>query len=702
LEKTVMDMLTYWLYRIVSAVIGRLPLRTGIRIGRAIGAAGYHLLPGYRGIAMRNLGIAFPEKSTGGRRAIARKHFSTLIGNLFASEKLTRMKHGDILTLVDVQGLDHLRRLASRKRGFVLMISHIGNWELLAQLSPGLFQVPCGVVFQRLGNPYIDAHVRRTRARLGLTLFERKDGFHKAIAMLAAGGGVGVLMDQHAGDAGVWCPLFGRLASTSPLAATLSLRSGAAIVPVTMNTDGLGRWRMLIEPPIDPVSSDSGEATAQLQFALEKQICRQPDDWFWVHNRWKTPKPRFLLARYKRGIASIPTHASGKAPGPGAGELFAYAAENITDAPPNHPFRILIRSSNWLGDAVMSVPAVRAIKQGRPDAHVTVLTPAKLADVWKLVPEVDAVIAIAAPGGSGWVRKLRGALHVFEVAGLIKNGGYEAAVLFPNSLRVAVEAWIARIPRRVGYPGHAPRSLMLNQVFPTNKRSGKPPATGPSAHQVHHYLKLAEFIGAEIRGGQDFGFPAPASVSGSPVRIAVCPGAEYGPAKRWLPERFAEVIRALGEGFSCQWLLVGTEKDRPVAGEIAKLAGSPPNVENLCGKTTIAELIDLLRQCRLLVTNDTGTMHLAALLGVRTVAIFGSTEPTLTGPLGSGSVVLRRQVECSPCFLRECPIDFRCMKAVESAYVIAAIRSIVGATPPGSSDRPSQKDAPAERADVLK
>ncbi len=672
-----MDLLTYWLYRIVGSVLGVLPLRAGIRIGRVLGAAGYCLLPGYRAIALRNLGIAFPEKSAGGRRAIARKHFATLIGNLFAAEKLARLKHDEIAALVDVQGLDHLRKLTSQKRGFLLMINHIGNWELLAQISPGLFQVPCGVIFQRLGNPYIDAYIRRTRARAGLTLFERKEGFHKAVAMLAAGGGVGVLMDQHAGDAGVWCPLFGRLASTSPLAATLALRSGAAIVPIAMHTDGLGRWRMLIEPPLDLVSSDSGEVTAKLQFALERQIRRQPEDWFWVHNRWKTPKPRFLLARYKRGISAIGTPESDKAPDPDAGELFAYAAKKLSEAPPLQPFRILIRSTNWLGDAVMSVPAVRAIKHGRPDAQVTVLTPAKLTDVWKLVPEVDAVIAFAAPSGSGLMRKLRGVMQIFEVAGLIRSGGYDVAVLFPNSVRVALEAWLARIPRRVGYPGHAPRALLLNQIFSRNEQGRKRPATKPSGHQVRHYLRLAEFIGADIQDDGDFGFPAPAPDKKTTIRIAVCPGAEYGPAKRWLPDRFAEVIQTVSEGHPCRWHLVGTAKDRPVADEIAELAGSPPNLENLCGKTTLAQLIELLRDCHLLVTNDTGTMHLAALLGVRTVAIFGSTEPTLTGPLGPGSVVLRRQVECSPCFLRECPIDFRCMKAIEPAEVIAAVRSVL-------------------------
>jgi len=227
--------------------------------------------------------------------------------------------------------------------------------------------------------------------------------------------------------------------------------------------------------------------------------------------------------------------------------------------------------------------------------------------------------------------------------------------------------------RRAGYPGHAPRSLLLNQVLGENSPAG------PAVHQVHHYLALAEFVGGRVIPDAAFGFPSPGvQNTGSPdapARIALCAGAEYGPAKRWLPERFAEVLKQVTDLISCRWRLVGTAKDRDVAANIASLAGNPANVENLCGQTTLAGLIAILRESHLLVTNDTGTMHLAALLGVRTVAIFGSTEPALTGPLGSGHTILRRRVECSPCFLRECPIDFRCMKAIEAPEVTAAIRA---------------------------
>ncbi len=323
--------------------------------------------------------------------------------------------------------------------------------------------------------------------------------------------------------------------------------------------------------------------------------------------------------------------------------------------------RIVIRSSNWLGDAVMTVPAVRALKRGHPGAHIAVVTPEKIADVWRLVPEVDEVIAFPAA-------------KIFGVAKLIRRGKFDTGVIFPNSLRTGLEMWLARVPRRIGYAGHS-RRWLLTDIFAPEKST---PTSGPGEHQMHHYLRLAGHLGASADAASRFPDAAQKKHErGKPACIAICAGAEYGPAKRWLPERFAEVVQTLDDPAGSHWQLVGTAKDRGVAEKIAALCGNPANVENLCGKTTLAELITVLRASDALLTNDTGTMHLATLLGVPAVAIFGSTEPALTGPLGSGHTVVRHHVECSPCFLRECPIDFRCMKEVEGATVAEALRAVL-------------------------
>jgi heptosyltransferase-2 len=256
---------------------------------------------------------------------------------------------------------------------------------------------------------------------------------------------------------------------------------------------------------------------------------------------------------------------------------------------------------------------------------------------------------------------------------------FDVAILFPNSLRVALESWLRAIPRRVGYRGHW-RSWFVNQIV---REPRKPRA--PEHHSVR-FLRIASECGAETEkpsNAQRSSLNVQLSDSNQlstinhrPLKIGLCPGAEYGPAKRWLPERFAEVAAKISAQSSAQWILFGTKNDAAVGNQIAAAIGD--HCMNRIGHTTLDQLIDELRECRLVLTNDTGTMHLASLLGLPVVAIFGSTEPRLTGPLGNGHILLRRHVECSPCFLRECPIDFRCMKAISTQEAADAVLSILG------------------------
>jgi lipopolysaccharide heptosyltransferase II len=505
---------------------------------------------------------------------------------------------------------------------------------LQAQMFPAAIgYVRNSTIYQPLKNRYIDKHVRTLRSRAGVELFDRNEGFQKAIELLRRGGAIGILSDQHAGDQGLWVPFFGKLASTTSLPALLAKRTGAAVLGTAIYTESAGRWRMSFTDRID-APGDSVEAlTAKANDLIATQTRRAPEDGFWLHNRWKTPRPNFLLARYKRGI---------------------YLPKNL---PPQQlkPFRILIRSSNWLGDAVMSVPAVRAIKNGRPDAHITILAPERIAPMWKLIQEVDETLSL--PNKS-----------LFRAGRLIaRKARFDAAVLFPNSLRVALEAW--RIPRKVGYCGHA-RGWLLNQIVREPRRPG------PPEHHATRFLQIADDCGADVDFTRDANLALSETSNGKNQRLlGLCPGAEYGPAKRWLPERFAEAAAAISTQSNAKWILFGTKEDRAIGETIATALGD--NCENRIGQTTLDELIEELRDCHALLTNDTGTMHLAALLGVPVVAVFGSTEPALTGPLGNGHVIIRHHVECSPCFLRECPIDFRCMKEIAVQEVVNAVRSIL-------------------------
>jgi len=638
-----LDFVVYLLYRAGLAVAAAIPMRLLFSVGQCLGFCGWLVSRKYRRLAEHNVAIAFAdEKTPREMRQLVRRHFQRLGANLLCSVKLTAIPPAKILQRVEVENIEAMDREFRAGVPVVLVLSHLGTWELFAQLMPTFVgYVRNASIYQKLGNHFIDDHVRRRRGQTGLELFDRQQGFQPVIDLLRSGGGVGVLSDQHAGDHGLWTPFFGKLASTSPLPALLAKRTRAALIAAGVYTVSPARWRMVFTERFDPPKADASIAalTSEINQIIEQQIRVAPEDWFWVHNRWKTPQPNFLLAQYKRGL---------------------YLPQTVS-AQDLKPFRILIRSSNWLGDAVMSLPAVRAIKAGRPDARVTIASPENIVPMWKLVSEVDAVIPLSKSRLISVVWSLR------------REPSFDVAILFPNSLRAALEAWLAGIPRRVGYRGHW-RRWLLDQIVPVPRKPG------PPEHHSFRFLRIARECGADTSNIQHSILSAErlarhqlSSINDQPVRIGLCPGAEYGPAKRWLPERFAEVAKEISAHLSIQWILLGTARDTTTGQQIAAALGH--HCVNRIGKTSLDQLIGELRECRLLLTNDTGAMHLAALLGVPVVAIFGSTEPRLTGPLGNGHLILRRHVECSPCFLRECPIDFRCMKAVSVQEVADAVFS---------------------------
>lgn len=635
----VMDYAVYLLVLGLLAVLGRLPLTVAFLLGQVLGWCAWLVLPQYRRLVRENLVIAFGKTMSAREiRRTTRQHFQTLGANLLSAPRLARMPEMAVQARVEEVDLSHMRTILASGRGVVAAINHIGNWELYAQLIGRMPGVDVGTIFQPQRNRYLNRLIDRDRRRLGLHTFDRRRGYLGAVDLIQHGGILAILIDQNAGEKGLWTPLFNKLASTSVLAATLAIRTGVPLVSVVIHTVGVARWRLEMLPAIESVGKSVEELTSQLNRNLEKQIIASPRDWFWVHNRWKTPLPYFLAGRTKRGHY-VPPEMS-------AADL--------------QPFRLLVRTSNWLGDAVMNIPAVCACKATRPDLHLTILTPAKLAPLWRRVAEVDAVLEIA-PKESPW-----------RLARRVKEK-FDAAILFPNSLRVALEARALGIPRVAGFRGHSRRWLI-----------GQMPRFGPEAcgHHAKGYLALARYCGADVSADPSPSFPRqPRKPRGSrPARIGVCPGAEYGPAKRWPADRFAAAMREFQSDTPAEWMIFGVTGDTPIGDAIVKACPFP--IKNLIGRTTLDELMDTLATCDVLVTNDTGTMHLAAFLGVPTIAIFGSTEPALTAPLGDFHHVIRHKVECSPCFLRVCPIDFRCMLRIPPSEVAAALKSVLAEAAP--------------------
>src|SRR5947207_8603023 len=398
-----LDFSIYLLYRAASAIASALPVRVLFAMGNIAGLVAWLLIPNYRRLARRNLEIAFAnEKSPRELRRIVRRNFQWLSANLICGLKMVSMPPEKLARYIEPENLDAVHRELRGGRPVVLLLSHIGPWELAAQLVP--LYAPyarIGSPYQSLRNRYIDRDVNRRRARTGSELFDRSKGFHKPIELLRSGGVLGIFADQHAGDHGLWTPFFGRLASTSALPGLLAKRTGATVMAAAIHTERPARWRMVFTPRLDSPGDSVNAITVKANAIIEQQIRRAPEDWLWVHNRFKTPRPNFLLTHYKRGVY-VPPEIS---------------AKNLK------PFRILVRAPNWLGDSVITVPAVRAIKAGRPDAHLTIAAPEKIASVWKLVPDIDEVIPLK-PGS------------FFSVVQTIRHQKpFDVAILFPNSLR---------------------------------------------------------------------------------------------------------------------------------------------------------------------------------------------------------------------------------------------------------------------------
>jgi ADP-heptose:LPS heptosyltransferase len=347
----------------------------------------------------------------------------------------------------------------------------------------------------------------------------------------------------------------------------------------------------------------------------------------------------------------------------------------------------------------MTTPALQRLRERFPQAHITLLTHEKLGALWQHHPSLDAVIPFS-PGEGPW-----------SVAGRLRALDFQAALVLPNSLRSALEVWLARIPRRIGRarpgcnwllthsvsprPGHSRMSRRsvaeVNRLIRTNAGNASSAARRPAAsnaHQVHDYLHLAAALGAspealpprleippaEVHEARE------ALVPGHPlVVLGLNPGAEYGPAKRWPAQSFAAVARDIsGKLGNCLWLAFGTAGDWELCDQIAREAEG--RVLNLAGKTSLRQLMALLKLCRVLLTNDTGPMHVAAALGTPVVVPFGSTSPELTGPGLPGDSrhrLLQSNAPCSPCFRRECPIDFRCMAGITVEQVVKAVWQVV-------------------------
>lgn len=344
---------------------------------------------------------------------------------------------------------------------------------------------------------------------------------------------------------------------------------------------------------------------------------------------------------------------------------------------PSSPNNILVRVPNWIGDAVMCLPALMDIRECFVKANITLLARPTIAEMLREQCGINDVLVFENQTNH------RGVFGLLKLSHIIRKRAFDMAVLFQNAFEAAVLTSISNIPNRIGYATDGRGWLLSQSVQRPSKRS---------FHQTQYYQQLVEavteqpskdrtpklVVSEKERKACESTFPE-VFVPSDMLLIGINPGSIYGSAKRWLPERFAELgdrivarmFKDHPEYSSVRCLLMGGKGEEDLGREIADRMGSQPIV--LSGKTSIRELMCILRRCALLVTNDTGPMHMAQALGVPVVAIFGSTDPESTCPSGGEQVLVCKKVRCAPCLLRACPIDHRCMTGVSTDQVMSAV-----------------------------
>jgi heptosyltransferase-2 len=334
--------------------------------------------------------------------------------------------------------------------------------------------------------------------------------------------------------------------------------------------------------------------------------------------------------------------------------------------------RILVRATNWVGDAVMSLPALRALHERYPDAEIAILAKPWVADLYRRETVARRVIPYTAKTlGEKWT-----------AGRALACEGFDCAVLLQNAFEAAAVAVAAGIPERIGYARDG-RSFLLTRAVAV-PRPGEIPR-----HERFYYLEMLRRAGIvqqlpacdriRLEGSEEArasGLARFQELGLGGTVIGVSPGAAYGTAKRWMPESFAEAATAVARSMGASVALFGSASERDLCASIERAITGVP-VRNLAGQTTLAEFMDLAAACRVFLTNDSGGMHIASALGVPTVAVFGSTDETTTGPTGDLARVVREKVECAPCLRRECPIDHRCMTRIAPQRVADAALELV-------------------------
>jgi len=327
---------------------------------------------------------------------------------------------------------------------------------------------------------------------------------------------------------------------------------------------------------------------------------------------------------------------------------------------------ILIRSTNWVGDAVMTLPALEAVRENFPESRITVLARPWVAPVFENHPAVKNTLIYNRHDGLK-----KNISEFFHITNLVRKNRYDLTVLFQNAFEAALIAYLGGVKSRLGFDSDGRGFLLTHGI----KRSSEVFAV----HQVEYYLSILKASGLEAESRTPVLYLSKKDIakaenllqlqgiSKNDFILGISPGAIFGNAKRWPVERFAKIGDWASERWGAKVIILGSGKEKNIGN---KMAGIMRNkAVDFCGATSLGEAMGIIGRCNLFVTNDSGLMHISAALGVPTLAIFGSTDHVATGPRGLKTRIIRHDTACSPCLKPECPTDFKCMLSIEPEEV---------------------------------
>ncbi|MBI4684161.1 MAG: lipopolysaccharide heptosyltransferase II [Nitrospirae bacterium] len=333
---------------------------------------------------------------------------------------------------------------------------------------------------------------------------------------------------------------------------------------------------------------------------------------------------------------------------------------------------LLVRGVNWIGDAVMTMPALRALRKGLPDTKISLLVKPWVAPLFENNPYIDEIIL--------YEEKHKGLSGKLNLSAVLRKKRFCSCILFQNAFDAALTAFLSKIPERIGYSRDF-RGLLLTKAIPFNNEDR-------TMHHVYYYLNLLKKTGINAEYSLPYIYLSIEERLKArellkdikrPV-IGINPGATYGSTKRWPAERFAAVAGRIVSELYGSIIIFGSQSEVAIAEEIISKPQIPnpkSQILNMSGKTNLRELSALISECDIFLTNDSGPMHIAYAVRTPLVAIFGSTDPALTGPLGKGNILIKKDMDCSPCFKRRCfKPTMECMNAITSDEVFAAIKSL--------------------------